>query len=127
MMNDEYCDIMLIHNMVDGLQSLGGFNRHVGTPCHDCPHGHAHASSRIPSGPAERVHVDIGGPMPVRGLNIELYFNMAKCKYLGHTAIYFMKTKDEIAETVRQYILETRMIDKPVYCEYKLARANLIL
>ena len=124
--NDEYYDIMLVHNMVDGLQSLGDFDRHVGTPCHDCPHGHAHArpvphaSSRIPSGPAECVHMDIGGPMPVRGLNSELYFNMAKCKYLGHRVIYFMKTKDEIVETVRQYILETRMIDKQVYCEYKL-------
>ena len=41
--NDEYYDIMLINNMVDGLQSLGDFDRHVGTPCHDCPHGHAHA------------------------------------------------------------------------------------
>ena len=39
--NDEYYDIMLIHNMADGLQSLGDFDRHVGTPCHDCPHGHA--------------------------------------------------------------------------------------
>jgi hypothetical protein len=58
--------------------------------------------------------------MPVRGLNSELYFNMAKCKYLGHRAIYFMKTKDEVVDTVRQYILETRMIDKQVYCEYKL-------
>ena len=107
--NDEYYDIMLINNMVDGLQSLGDFDRHVGTPCHDCPHGHAHArpvphaSSRTPSGPAECVHMDIGGPMPVRGLNSELYFNMAKCKYLGHRAIYFMKTKDEIVATVRQY------------------------
>jgi hypothetical protein len=36
--NDEYYDIMLIHNMSEGLQSLGDFDRHVGTPCHDCPH-----------------------------------------------------------------------------------------
>ena len=124
--NDEYYDIMLIHNMIDGIQSLGAFDRIVGTPCHDCPHGHAHArpvehvSKRIPSGPGECVHMDVGGPMPVRGLNDELYFNMAKCKYLGHRIIYFMKTKDEIVETVRQYILETRMRDKEVYCEYKL-------
>ena len=105
--NDEYYDIMLIHNMIDGIQSLGAFDRIVGTPCHDCPHGHAHArpvehvSKRIPSGPGECVHMDVGGPMPVRGLNDELYFNMAKCKYLGHRIIYFMKTKDEIVETVR--------------------------
>jgi hypothetical protein len=31
-----------------------------------------------------------------------------------------MKTKDEVVDTVRQYILETRMIDQQVYCEYKL-------
>jgi hypothetical protein len=66
--------------------------------------------------------MNIGGPMPVRGLNNELDFNMARCKYLGHRIIYFVKTKDEIAEAVRQrqYILETRMRDKEVYCEYKL-------
>jgi hypothetical protein len=43
--------------------------------------------------------MDVGGPMPVRGLNDELYFNMAKCKYLGHRVIYFMKSKDEIVDT----------------------------
>ena len=58
--------------------------------------------------------MDVGGPMPVRGLNDEVYFNMAKCRYLGHRIIYFMKTKDEIVETVERYLIETRAVDKQV-------------
>jgi hypothetical protein len=63
--------------------------------------------------------MDVGRPMPVRGLNDELYFNMCRCKYLGHRVIYFMKSKDEIVDTVRQYQVETRAIDVRVaHIEY---------
>jgi hypothetical protein len=54
----------------------------------------------------------VGGPMPVRGLNDELYFNMARCRCLGHRVIYFMKTKDEIASTGERYLLDMRAFDK---------------
>ena len=33
---------------------------------------------------------------------------------LGHRIIYFMKTKDEIVETVERYLIETRAVDKQV-------------
>ena len=56
--------------------------------------------------------MDVGGPMPVRGLNDELYFNLARCRYLGHRVIYFMKAKDEIVATVERYLLEMRMFDR---------------
>jgi hypothetical protein len=54
----------------------------------------------------------VGGPMPVRGLNDELYFNMARCRCLGHRVIYFMKTKDEIVSTAERYLLDMRAFDK---------------
>jgi hypothetical protein len=56
--------------------------------------------------------MDVGGPMPVRGLNDELYFNMARCCYLGHRVIYFMKTKDKIVSTAERYLLDMRAFDK---------------
>jgi hypothetical protein len=118
--NDAYYDIMIIHDMIEGLDSLGAFDSNKGIACHDCPHGHAHKrpiarnSNRTPSGPGACIYMDVGGPMPVRGLNDEVYFNMAKCRYLGHRIIYFMKTKDEIVETVERYLIETRAVDKQV-------------
>ena len=125
--NDEYYNIMQLHDMVKGLSSLEKFDRHVGTACHDCPHGHAHSrpvphsSARTPTAPNECIYMDVGGPMPVRGLNDELYFNMCRCKYLGHRVIYFMKSKDEIVGTVRQYLVETRAIDlKVAHIEYSV-------
>ena len=118
--NDAYYDIMVIHNMIEGLDSLGVFDSKTGIVCHDCPHGHAHkrpishSSNRAPNGPGECIYMDVGGPMPVRGLNDELYFNMAKCRYLGHRVIYFMKGKDEIVDTVSQYFLEAKAVDATV-------------
>ena len=107
---------MRVHNMIEGLDSdsLGSFSEKEGIVCHECPHGHAHkrpiahSSSRIPSGPGECIYMDVGGPMPVRGLNDELYFNMARCRYLGHRVIYFMKTKDEIVSTAERYGIPPR-------------------
>jgi hypothetical protein len=45
---------------------------------------------------------------------VQLYFNMAKCRYLGHRVIYFMKGKDEIVDTVSQYFLEAKAVDATV-------------
>ena len=61
--NDAYYDIMIIHDMIEGLDSLGAFDSNKGIACHDCPHGHAHKrpiarnSNRTPSGPGACIYI----------------------------------------------------------------------
>ena len=59
--------------------------------------------------------------MPKRSTVGNEYFIMAKDKYTQHRAIYFMKTKDQVLEKFKQYLVDMRLKEDDVDCvEYSV-------
>ena len=105
---------MVRHGMVDGVEHLP--RRPIRAPrCESCPCGKMHrrpvpkVSEIPPTAPGRNIYADIGGPMPRASTAGHRYFVLFKDKFTQHRAVYFMKTKDEVLDKFKQYLVDMQM------------------
>ena len=114
--SDEYLKVLVKHDMLLGLRDLGPFPTHgVKGNCEACPIGEMHSnfvarkSNRVDHGGQNAdLFMDIGGPWPVQSSKGYRYWNLIRERHGRHMAIYFMKTKDQVLDTVKQYLVDMK-------------------
>ena len=71
------------------------------------------SGKRRPSRPGSDIYTDIVGPFPVATREGYLYFVLYKDAFTQHSAVYLMKSKDELLDTWKKYLQDMRMFSPP--------------
>ena len=82
--------------------------------CHPCRHGKMIAASHPPvnqvmtSHPGELLHMDTVGPSRVMSVGVKWYMLVIVDDFSRYSWVFFMRTKDEAFECVRDLILRLK-------------------
>lgn len=71
--------------------------------------------------PGEMAHVDTAGPFPTESLGGARFFLLIKDDATGFRAIYFMRSKSEAPDDIKDYI---KMIEKQTGNKFKILRSD---
>ncbi|GKC52384.1 integrase, catalytic region, zinc finger, CCHC-type containing protein, partial [Tanacetum coccineum] len=100
------------HDLVDGLSKFKYGKDHL---CFACERGKSKKSSHppkvVPSNHSklELLHMDLCGPMRVASINGKKYILVIVDDYSRLTWVYFLHTKDETPEIIKNFIARVQL------------------
>ncbi|GKE03500.1 retrovirus-related pol polyprotein from transposon TNT 1-94, partial [Tanacetum coccineum] len=110
------------HDLVDGLSKFKYSKDH---PCSACKRGKSKKSYHPPKVvmsthfKLELLHMDLCGPMRVASINGKKYILVIVDDYSRFTWVYFLHTKDETLEIIKNFIARVQLNFKAKVCKIR--------
>ncbi|GJT34079.1 retrovirus-related pol polyprotein from transposon TNT 1-94 [Tanacetum coccineum] len=110
------------HDLVDGLSKFKYRKDHI---CSACERGKSkkasHPSKVVPSNHSklELLHMDLCGPMRVTSINEKRYILVIVDDYSRFTWVYFLCTKDETPEIIKNFIARVQLNYNAKVCKIR--------
>ncbi|GKD21092.1 retrovirus-related pol polyprotein from transposon TNT 1-94 [Tanacetum coccineum] len=108
------------HDLVDGLLKFKYGKDHLFSACEQGKSKKAsHPPKVVPSNHSklELLHMDLCGPMRVASINEKRYILVIVDDYSRFTCVYFLRTKDETLEIIKNFIARVQLKYKAKVCK----------